>query len=55
MKTRQLFILLGIASTIIIVGAFLKIWHTAGGDELLVVGLVAQFGVIIYAMIKSRK
>ncbi|HEY0092244.1 MAG TPA: hypothetical protein VGB43_07140 [Flavobacterium sp.] len=55
MKTRQLFVLLAIASAIIIVGALLKITHVAGGDEVLGIGLLAQFGVISYAIIKSWK
>ena len=55
MKTRKLFILLAIASAILMVGALLKITHTAGGSELLGVGFFAQFGVILYAVIKSWK
>ena len=53
MKSRQLFILLGIASLLIVIGAILKIQHIAGGEIAMGLGVLFQFGIIIYAVTKS--
>ncbi len=55
MKSKLLFILLGIATLVTVAGALLKVEHLPGGDFLLAFGMFFQFGTILFAVYKSSK